>query len=330
VELAGKNVLVTGADGFIGSHLTESLVHRNATVRALSLYNSFNDWGWLEGLPCAQQISVVTGDVRDAHLCEELVRDIDVVFHLAALIPIPYSYRAPSSFVETNVTGTLNMCQAALRAGVQRFVHVSTSEVYGTAKYVPIDESHPLQPQSPYSATKIGADAVAKSFHASFGLPVAIARPFNAYGPRQSARAVIPTIIAQIAAGLDRVELGDTETTRDFTFVKDTCAGMIAIAELESDLGEVFNIGSNFEISIGDLFRVIADLMGGPAKLASNPLRMRPKNSEVLRLWCNNEKLARAAGFRPATSLPDGLARTVEWFRQPGNLVRYKPGLYNV
>jgi NAD dependent epimerase/dehydratase len=330
MEISAKRVLVTGADGFIGSHLVELLVERGANVTALSLYNSFNDWGWLEELPCLDRIRVVTGDVRDAHFCLELLRGIEVVFHLAALIPIPYSYRAPSSFVETNIVGTLNVCQAALAAKVRRLVHVSTSEVYGTARTVPIGEEHPLQPQSPYSATKVGADAIVRSFYCSFGLPAVIARPFNAYGPRQSARAVIPTIISQLAAGRTEVDLGDTETTRDFTFVKDTCAGMVAIAEMEGGLGEVFQIGSNFEIRIGDLFRLIAELMDSNARIRHDESRRRPEQSEVLRLWCDNRKLERATGFRPATPLNDGLSATIEWFRRPENLKRYKTDLYNV
>lgn len=328
--ISSKRVLVTGADGFIGSHLVELLESRGAQVTALAQYNSFNDWGWLEGLPCLDHVQVVTGDVRDAHFCLELVRGMDVVFHLAALIPIPYSYRAPSSYVDTNVVGTLNVCQAAVAAKIQRLVHVSTSEVYGTAKTVPIDEDHPLQPQSPYSATKVGADAIAKSFYCSFELPVVIARPFNTYGPRQSARAVVPTMISQIAAGCSEIELGDVDTTRDFTFVKDTAEGMLAIAEIEGGCGEVFHIGSNFEIRIGDLFSLIAKLMESSARIRQDEARMRPQNSEVQRLWCNNEKLARASGYRPGTGLREGLNATIEWFRRPENLKRYKTGLYNV
>lgn len=330
MRITGKRVLVTGADGFIGSHLVELLVERGAKVRALSLYNSFNDWGWLDTLPCLPEIEVVTGDVRDAHFCLPLAANIDVVFHLAALIPIPYSYRAPSSFVDTNITGTLNICQAALTAGVARLVQISTSEVYGTACYVPIDEKHPLQPQSPYSATKIGADAIATSFQRSFGLPVVIARPFNAYGPRQSARAVIPTIISQIAAGKHSIELGELDSTRDFTFVEDTAGGMLAIAEMDGGSGDVFNIGSNREISIGALFRLITQLMDSTAEIAVAGTRKRPENSEVMRLWCNHEKLAAGSGFRPEVSLRDGLARTIDWFRRPENLRRYKTGIYNV
>lgn len=330
MQITGKRVLVTGADGFIGSHLVELLVERGAKVRALSLYNSFNDWGWLDTLACLPEIEVVTGDVRDAHLCLQLASDIDVVFHLAALIPIPYSYRAPSSFVDTNITGTVNICQASLTARVERLVQISTSEVYGTACYVPIDEKHPLQAQSPYSATKIGADAIATSFHRSFGLPVVIARPFNTYGPRQSARAVIPTIISQIAAGKRSIELGELDSTRDFTFVEDTARGMLAAAEMDGGSGDVFNIGSNSEISIGALFHLLAELMDSSAELVVSGTRKRPENSEVMRLWCNNEKLAAACGFRPQVPLRDGLIQTIDWFRRPENLRRYKTGIYNV
>lgn len=330
MSIAAKRVLVTGADGFIGSHLVELLADKGAQVTALSQYNSFNDWGWLDTLPFLGSVRVVTGDIRDPHFCMELLKDIDIAFHLAALIPIPYSYRAPASYVETNVVGTLNICQAALSSKIERLVHVSTSEVYGTAQYVPIDERHPLQAQSPYSATKIGADAVATSFHCSFGLPVIIARPFNAYGPRQSARAVIPTIISQLADGRGEAGLGDTKTTRDFTFVTDTCRGMLAMAEMEGGLGEVFHIGSNFETSIGDLFRDIAGLMNSGASIRVDEARKRPENSEVLRLWCNNEKLAAATGFRPQTPLKEGLTRTIAWFRKPENLKRYKTEIYNV
>jgi len=328
--MANENVLITGADGFIGSHLVELLVSQNANVTALSQYNSFNDWGWLEALPCLKEIRVVTGDIRDAHFCLGLLDEIDIVFHLAALIPIPYSYQVPSSYVDTNVAGTLNICQAALRSQVARLVHVSTSEVYGTAQYVPIDERHPLNPQSPYSATKVGADAIVRSFFCSFGLPAVTARPFNVYGPRQSARAVIPTIIAQIAAGQAIVQLGDTRTTRDFTFVADTCRGLAALAEMTGGLGEVFHVGSNFEISIGDLFQTIAGLMNSNARVEFAAERQRPENSEVLRLWCENRKLREATGFEPEVLLADGLAVTIDWFRKPENLRRYKPALYNV
>lgn len=326
----GKRVLVTGADGFIGSHLTERLVAEGATVRALSQYNSFNFWGWLEDLPCLADIEVVTGDIRDPHFCLGLCKGIDMVFHLAALIPIPYSYRAPDSYLDTNAKGTLNLCQAALAGGVSRFIHTSTSEVYGGARYVPIDEGHPLNAQSPYSATKIAADAMAVSFFHAFELPVIIARPFNTYGPRQSARAVIPTIISQIAAGRKEVRLGRLDATRDFTFVKDTCAGFLAIGCMQGGAGEVFHIGSNEEIAIGDLFSVLSEIMGSDAAIDSDAERLRPERSEVLRLRCDNRKLRDATGFSPATPLRDGLAQTVAWFRDERNLRRYKEGVYNV
>ena len=330
MNLENKRVLVTGADGFIGSHLVEHLVAAGAQVRALSLYNSFNDWGWLETIPVLDRVSVVTGDIRDPYFCRELIRDIQIVFHLAALIPIPYSYKAPASYVDTNIHGTLNLCQAALADGVERFIQTSTSEVYGTAQYVPIDEAHPLTPQSPYSATKIGSDAIAMSHCYSFQLPVVVARPFNTYGPRQSARAVIPTIIVQLASGPEEIDLGDTATTRDFTFVSDTCRGFLAIASMEGGVGEVFNIGSNREISVGELALLIANIMSKKVRVRMDPARLRPKDSEVLRLRCNNAKLERATGFLPQTSLRDGLAQTVRWFLDEKNSKRYKSAIYNV
>lgn len=328
--LSRQRILVTGADGFIGSHLVELLAGACAGVRALVQYNSLNDWGWLEGLSCLRDVEVVTGDVRDAHFCDSLLERIDTVFHLAALIPIPYSYRAPDSYVDTNVRGTLNLCQAARRSAVTRFVQTSTSEVYGTAQYVPIDEKHPLNPQSPYSATKIGADAIALSFFHSFALPVVVARPFNTYGPRQSARAVIPTIIAQLAAGHRQVRLGELASTRDFTYVEDTCRGLAAAAAAPGGSGEVFNIGSNNEISVAALLTLIADVMGVTATAVQESDRKRPAGSEVMRLRCDNTKLARATGFQPAVSLRDGLTKTVRWFEDPVNLRRYKADLYNV
>jgi NAD dependent epimerase/dehydratase len=330
LELSGKRILVTGADGFIGSHLVEWLAGLGTRVVALSQYNSFNFWGWLEDIGCLREIEVVTGDVRDPHFCLEVTKGIDVIFHLAALIPIPYSYKAPDAYVDTNVKGTLHICQAARANGVQKVIHTSTSEVYGTAEYVPIDEKHPLNAQSPYSATKIGADAIAISFHRAFDLPITIARPFNAYGPRQSARAVIPTIVSQLAAGRTDIQLGDVRTTRDFTYVEDTCRGFAAVASLESAAGEVFNIGTNQEISIGDLVELIAELSGLPARIVTDEERVRPVNSEVMRLLCDNTKLANASGFRPQVTLREGLMRTIEWFRNPENLSRYKTGIYNV
>jgi NAD dependent epimerase/dehydratase len=330
MDLRTRRVLITGADGFIGSHLVEQILPVCGGVRALAQYNSFNDWGWLEGLACVADIDVVTGDIRDPQVCRELMDGIDVVFHLAALIPIPYSYRAPDSYVDTNVKGTLNLCQAARARGVVRFVHTSTSEVYGTAQYVPIDERHPLSPQSPYSATKIGADAIALSFHHAFSLPVVVARPFNTYGPRQSARAVIPTIVTQIAAGAKVLELGDLEPTRDFTYVEDTCRGLVAVATVDAAEGEVFNIGSNHEISVRDLVALIGDVMSVAVQPVRDPQRVRPEGSEVKRLRCDNAKLQRAAGFCPAVSLREGLQRTVAWFQEPANLGRYKTSFYNV
>jgi NAD dependent epimerase/dehydratase len=331
MRLTEKRVLVTGADGFIGSHLVEQLVQQSKSVRALVQYNSFNFWGWLEELPSLDGIEVIAGDIRDPHLCHGLLAGIDVVFHLAALIPIPYSYIAPDSYVDTNVKGTLNLCQAARANGIERFVHTSTSEVYGTAQYVPIDEKHPLVPQSPYSATKIAADSLALSFFYSFDLPLVVARPFNTYGPRQSSRAVIPTIISQLATGIRDVRLGDVTTTRDFTFVQDTCRGLITIAELDGGEGEVFNIGSSVEISIGALFDLIATTMGvGTASPVRDEERVRPIGSEVQRLLCDGNKLTLATGFKPRVSLAEGLGITITWFRDPRNRDRYKPHLYNV
>lgn len=329
MNLRSKRVLVTGADGFIGSHLVEHLLCAGALVTALAQYNSFNCWGWLEDIPTRNQVQVVTGDVRDSHFCMSLLRNIDVVFHLAALIPIPYSYRAPDSYVDTNVRGTLNLCQAALSNDVEKFIHTSTSEVYGSAQYVPIDEKHPLHAQSPYSASKIGADAIATSFYCSFQLPVVIARPFNTYGPRQSARAVIPTIISQIAAGAQEVRLGDLTTTRDFTFVDDTCRGLLAIGRLDSGFGDVFHIGSGRDISIADLFSLIARGMSSEVQIEIDPNRLRPVGSEVLHLRCDCQKLRDASGFEPDVALQEGLERTINWFKNPYNLRRYKGFLYN-
>jgi NAD dependent epimerase/dehydratase len=330
MKVADQRILVTGADGFIGSHLVEMLVIQGATVRALSFYNSFNTWGWLDDVSCIEEIQVVTGDVRDAHFCQTLTKDIDVVFNLAALIAIPYSYVAPDSYVDTNIKGALNICQAAIKNHVEKVIQVSTSEVYGTALYVPIDEKHPLQAQSPYSATKIGADAIAMSFHHAFGLPVVIARPFNTYGPRQSARAVIPSIISQIASGAAEIKIGDTRPTRDFNYVRDTCKGMITLSECDAALGEVVNIGSNYEISVGDIFLRIRSLMDSEVTLAVEQERMRPEASEVQRLWCDNSKINKLTGFKPDYSLEQGLKLTIEWFMNPENLRNYKAEIYNV
>jgi NAD dependent epimerase/dehydratase len=330
MNFSNKKILITGADGFIGSHLTEMLVKKGAKVKALSYYNSFNYWGWLEAVDCLNEIEVVSGDVRDPHFCKEITKDIDVIFHLAALIAIPYSYVAPDSYVDTNIKGTLNICQAAKENGCERVIHTSTSEVYGTAQYVPIDEKHPLQPQSPYSASKIGADQMAMSFHLAFGLPVTIARPFNTYGPRQSARAVIPTIIGQIAAGKKQIKLGDLSPTRDFSYVLDTCRGFIALAESEKTIGDVINIGSGVEISVGDTLSLIKKIMNSDVEFITDEQRLRPKRSEVFRLCCDNTKLHELTGFLPEYSLKKGLKETIEWFTSSENLSRYKIDIYNV
>ena len=330
MEINNMNVLVTGADGFIGSHLAEMLVNRGARVKALSLYNSFNNWGWLEDVNNIEEIQVVTGDIRDAHFCKAITKDIDIIFNLAALIAIPYSYTAPDSYVETNIKGTLNICQAALETRVGRVIQVSTSEVYGTALYVPIDEKHPLQAQSPYSATKIGSDAMATSFYHAFNLPVVIARPFNTYGPRQSARAVIPTIISQIASGAREIKIGDTRPTRDFNYVLDTCKGMIALSECDEAVGQVVNIGSNYEISVGDVFQMIKRLMGSDTVLTVDDQRLRPESSEVQRLWCDNTKIKSLTGFQPDYALEEGLQLTIDWFMKPEHLRKYKTEIYNV
>lgn len=322
-------VLVTGADGFIGSHLTEMLLENGYKVRALCYYNSSNSWGWLDGLN-HPNLEIVSGDVRDSHFCKHLVSDIEIIFHLAALIAIPYSYVAPESYLDTNIKGTLNICQAAKENGVKRVLITSTSEVYGTARYVPIDENHPKQPQSPYSATKIGADAMALSFYNSFNLPVVIVRPFNTYGPRQSARAVIPTIIAQIANGIRELKLGDLSPTRDFNFVKDTCQGFIELSKCDAAIGEEVNISSNYEISIRETLELIAKIMGADVDFIEDIQRLRPKQSEVLRLWGDNAKMKSLTGFEPAYSIEAGLRETIEWFMNPENLSKYKADIYNV
>src|SRR6056297_2499529 len=273
--MSKQQCLITGADGFIGSHLTEELLKKGFHVKALSYYNSFNNWGWLETIPQNKNLEIITGDIRDPHFCKNIVKDVDIVFHLAALIAIPYSYVAPDSYVDTNVKGTLNICQAAKENGCARLIHTSTSEVYGTAQYVPIDEKHPLQPQSPYSASKIGADAIAMSYHHSFGLPLTVVRPFNTYGPRQSARAVIPTIITQIAAGMEQIKLGDVSPTRDFNYVKDTCRGFVGLATCDAAIGKTVNIGSNFEISVGDTLELVKELMGSDVQFITEEIRLR-------------------------------------------------------
>ena len=329
MNLSETKVLVSGADGFIGSHLVEKLLSKGAKVRALSQYNSFNNWGWLEGVK-SPYLEVVCGDVRDANLCREITKDIDIVFHLAALIAIPYSYVAPDSYVDTNVKGTLNMCQAARLNGCKRILVTSTSEVYGTARYVPIDEKHPKQPQSPYSATKIGADAIAMSFYNAFALPVTIVRPFNTYGPRQSARAIIPTIITQIAAGKREIKVGDLTPTRDFNFVVDTAEGFCQLAECDEAVGKEINICSNYEISMRDTLKLIARIMGAEVTFVEEAQRIRPANSEVFRLWGDNSQIKALTGFTPQYTLEQGLAKTVEWFSNKDNLTKYKADIYNV
>lgn len=324
-----ERVLVTGADGFIGSHLVEALLAKGYSVRALSQYNSFNNWGWLEDIR-HENLEVVTGDVRDPNLCREIVKDCSTVYHLAALIAIPYSYVAPDSYVDTNIKGTLNICQACRDSGVGRLVVTSTSEVYGTARYVPIDEAHPRQPQSPYSATKIGADAIAMSFYNAFGLPVVIARPFNTYGPRQSARAIIPTIISQIASGQREIKVGDLSPTRDFNYVADTAAGFIALGTADGIEGRDINIATGTEVSMRETLDTIADIMGADVKYVTDPARLRPAGSEVFRLCGDNRLIKSLTDWTPTHTLRQGLEKTVEWFRKPENLAKYKAGIYNV
>lgn len=327
-------VAVTGAEGFIGSHLVETLVSAGARVRAMVLYNSFGSLGWLETLPpeVMQEVEVIAGDVRDFGSVMELVSGAEVVYHLAALIAIPYSYRAPRSYLDTNAGGTLNVLEAARAQETPRVVHTSTSEVYGTALEVPITESHPLQAQSPYAASKIAADKLAESYHLSFGLPVVTLRPFNTFGPRQSARAVIPTIVSQLAAGQSRVRLGSVAPTRDFTFVTDTAAAFMGVGDADAAavVGCVLNAGTGTEVSIGDLAAMIGKLMNVEIEIEHEDERLRPEASEVLRLVSDNSKLQAATQWRPRHTLDDGLGRTVEWFRDPHNLAQYKTGIYNV
>jgi NAD dependent epimerase/dehydratase len=331
-----NKILVTGADGFIGSHLTESLVRAGHDVRAFVFYNSFNNWGWLEHCPqeLKGQFDVFAGDIRDPHGVRTAMKDCSVVLHLAALIAIPYSYHSPDTYIDTNVKGTLNVVQAARDLGVRKVVHTSTSEVYGTARFVPITEEHPLQGQSPYSASKIGADQIAYSFYASFGTPVVTLRPFNTYGPRQSARAVIPTIITQIANGNRQVKLGALHPTRDFNYVADTVSGFQAAIAAERGVGQVINLGSNFEISIGDAAREIAAVMGADIEIVADKDRLRPEKSEVERLWGANTKARDLLGWSPhhggKEGFRRGLAETVAWYKNPTNLAAYKSAIYNV
>lgn len=324
-----NKVLVTGADGFIGSHLTETILAQGYEVRALAQYNSFNNWGWLEDIK-SPGLEVVTGDVRDPNFCRHIVKGTDTVFHLAALIAIPYSYVAPDSYIDTNVKGTLNICQAVRDEGVGRLLVTSTSEVYGTAKYVPIDEKHPKQPQSPYSASKIGADAIALSFHNAFETPVTIVRPFNTYGPRQSARAIIPTIITQIASGMREIKVGDLTPTRDFNFVADTAAGFIALAKCDAAIGREVNIATGVEISMADTLQTIARIMDADVKWVTDPQRLRPSGSEVFRLLGDNSLITSLTDWLPKYDIESGLKKTIEWFSDKDNLKKYKSGIYNV
>ncbi|ALP52658.1 NAD-dependent dehydratase [Candidatus Tenderia electrophaga] len=336
MNLQGKRILVTGADGFIGSHLTEALIRRGHDVRAFVFYNSFGHWGWLDESPAdvKREVDVFAGDIRDPHGVRTAMKGCDVVLHLAALIGIPYSYHSPDAYVDTNIKGTLNIVQAARDLDVEKVIHTSTSEVYGTAQYVPIDEKHPLQGQSPYSATKIGADQIALSFYRSFATPVAIARPFNTFGPRQSARAVIPTVITQIANGERRIKLGALYPTRDFNYIQDSVAGFIAMAESDRVVGEEINLGSNYEISIGDTVQLIAEAMHADIEIVTDEQRLRPDKSEVERLWADNRKALELLDWAPQFGQREGfkqaLAETARWFTDPANLARYKHGIYNI
>lgn len=331
-QFANKKILVTGADGFIGSHLTEALVHAGASVTAFVYYNSFNSWGWIDSLEkeTRDALRIFAGDVRDPNGVRVAVEGQDMVFHLAALIGIPFSYHSPDSYVDTNIKGTLNVLQACREAGTERLLVTSTSEVYGTAKYVPIDEDHPFQGQSPYSATKIGADRLAEAFFRSFRLPVSIVRPFNTYGPRQSARAVIPTIITQLLAGAQEVRLGSVLPTRDFNYVKDTVDGFLAIAASDGTIGEEINIATQDEISIGGLAEEIIRQIRPGTCIVTDDDRIRPPNSEVERLLGANSKIRTLTGWEPRHSLPEGLAETIEWFRSHPAARGYKPDIYNV
>ncbi len=332
LSLKDKKVLVTGACGFIGSHLVERLLEEGCRIRAFVYYNSFNSWGWLDTFSreILDGIEVFSGDIRDPNGMRTAVRNVDIIFHLAALIGIPYSYHSPDCYIDTNIKGTLNVLQAARDMHVEKVLITSTSEVYGTAKYVPIDEDHPRQGQSPYSATKIGADAIAESFCRSFDLPVVIVRPFNTFGPRQSARAVIPTIITQLLSGKKEIRLGSLEPTRDFVYVRDTVEGFIEIAKSNQTVGEEINIATENEISIGALAQKIIDITNSEARISIDTDRIRPEKSEVNRLFGSNAKLKKLTAWSPRFSLDDGLNETIEWLKNPENLKKYKPDMYNV
>ncbi len=332
MSLQGKRVLVTGADGFIGSHLVQTLLQEGCKVKVFVFYNSFNSWGWIDHFSVEEkkQLEVISGDIRDPNGVRVAMKNVDIVFHLAALIAIPFSYHSPDTYIDTNVKGTLNIVQAARDLKIERVLVTSTSEVYGTARFVPITEEHPKQPQSPYSASKIGADSIADSFYRSFELPLTIVRPFNTYGPRQSARAVIPTIITQLLAGKDKIELGDTTPTRDLLFVKDTCRGFIEIAKSNRLIGEEVNIATQSEISVGELAQELIRQINPSAKIVSDEQRLRPSKSEVFRLFGSNQKLKEATGWQPQYSLQRGLEETIKWFKQPANLALYKTDIYNI
>lgn len=332
LNLLGKKVLVTGADGFIGSHLVEALLAHGCDVRSFVYYNSFNSWGWLDSLPLdvVKGLDVFAGDIRDPHGVELAMQGCDVVFHLAALIAIPFSYHSPDSYVDTNIKGTLNVLQAAKKLNVERVLVTSTSEVYGTAQYAPIDEKHPFQGQSPYSATKIGADRLAESFYRSFQTPVTIVRPFNTYGPRQSARAVIPTIITQLLLGATELKLGSLAPTRDFNYVKDTVQGFIALASSDEAVGQEVNIATNSEVSVGDIAKVLIDELNPNVKIVTEDDRLRPDASEVFRLIGDNTLIKSLTGWVPEYDLRHGLQDTIQWFKNPENLARYKAWLYNI
>lgn len=332
MQLKGKKILVTGADGFIGSHLVEALLTQGCDVRAFVYYNSFNSWGWLDTLPAEKlkSLDVFAGDIRDPNGVAEAMQGCEVVFHLAALIAIPFSYHSPDSYIDTNIKGTLNVLQAARRWGTERVLVTSTSEVYGTAQYAPIDEKHPFQGQSPYSATKIGADRLAESFFRSFDTPIVIVRPFNTYGPRQSARAVIPTVITQLLSGQTELRLGSLTPTRDFNYVKDTAQGFIALAESDAALGQEINIATGIEHTIGDVVNQLIAEINPNAKVVTDAQRIRPDASEVFRLMGDNTKITTLTSWQPSYDLQAGLRDTIDWFKQPDNLARYKAWLYNV
>lgn len=336
MKIQDKKVLVTGADGFIGSHLTEELVRLGCKVRAFTFYNSFGSLGWLDDSPpeIKDSIEIFSGDIRDPYGVRNAVKGCNLIFHLAALIAIPFSYHSPDTYIDTNIKGTLSVLQASRDLEVEKLVHTSTSEVYGTAQFVPITEEHPLQGQSPYSASKIGADQLALSFYRSFGTPVSVIRPFNTYGPRQSARAVIPTIITQLADGKTKIRLGSLSPTRDFNFVDDTVSGFIAVSKAESSIGQVINIGSNYEISIGELVDLTAELMGKKIEVETEEIRLRPEKSEVERLWADNSKAMKLLGWSPnfagKDGLRKGLQKTIDWFCQPENQKKFKSNIYNI